>query len=115
MGCKISGIESLVSGLMSGIKVQASINGWFGVAIDTCRVRRRAVGGDRFWTGKASNYLFRSQKAQEAVWSSSMVPKYKKVITSFTVVSCRCCGNPDAERLGEWTEEEGEGDESPQK
>jgi hypothetical protein len=48
MGCKISGIESLVSGLMSGIKVQASINGWFGVATDTCRVRRRAVGGDRF-------------------------------------------------------------------
>jgi len=46
MGCKISGIESLVSGLMFGIKVRASINGWFGVVIDTCRVRRHAVGGE---------------------------------------------------------------------
>jgi hypothetical protein len=46
MGCKTSGIESLVSGLMFGIKVRASINGWFGVVIDTCRIRRRAVGGE---------------------------------------------------------------------
>jgi hypothetical protein len=44
-----------------------------------------------------------------------MVPKHKKAITSFTVVSCRCCGNLGAERLGEWTEEEGQGDESPKK
>jgi hypothetical protein len=44
-----------------------------------------------------------------------LLPKHKKAITSFIVVSCRCCGNFGAERLGEWTEEEGEGDESPKK
>jgi hypothetical protein len=46
VGCKITGIESLVSGLIFGIKVRASIHGWFGVVIGTCRVRRRAVGGE---------------------------------------------------------------------